>query len=532
MFKYQRTIVGAFALALGLALIFTWAAGPGARAQDESPAARQAPLEPKAPLEPAAPLGTAFTYQGQLADDGEPAAGPCDFRFSLFDAPSDGAQVGSTLTQTDVALNDGRFTSALDFGVGVFGGDARWLEISVRCPAGDGVYTILNPRQELTAAPYALYADLLDGEHASAFADASHDHWGETWSGSGTGLSLSGGEVGLSGSGSGTGVYGENPSTSGEGVYGVASANSGITFGVRGDADSTSGVGVRGAAFATGGNAQGVQGVSFSDEGRGVYGAALASSGTTYGVAGLSISPDGAGVFGEASADSGIGVYGYSSASSGNGYGVFAVSDGGTGGYFRGSDNLQPDVVLGGGDGTGDDGTLSSDPNFVDSDVFIRSNDEVWIYLDDNNNTTSEFRIYNGDGAVVHKITETGLKSAVLQTDSYGQRAVYTIESPEVWLEDFGSASLVDGKVGVAFDPMFAETVNRDLDYHVFLTPVCQEPVLLFVTEKTAAGFAVGGVTLDGQPAGCDFDYRVTAKRLGVEDIRLEEVTDDEQGQR
>jgi hypothetical protein len=29
-------------------------------------------------------------------------------------------------------------------------------------------------------------------------------------------------------------------------------------------------------------------------------------------------------------------------------------------------------------------------------------------------------------------------------------------------------------------------------------------------------------VTLDGQPAECAFDYRVAAKRLGYEDLRLE----------
>ncbi len=47
-----------------------------------------------------------------------------------------------------------------------------------------------------------LNADLLDGQHASAFAVSSHNHWGISWSGAGTGLTLSGGTTGLSGSGS------------------------------------------------------------------------------------------------------------------------------------------------------------------------------------------------------------------------------------------------------------------------------------------------------------------------------------------
>jgi hypothetical protein len=74
----------------------------------------------------------------------------------------------------------------------------------------------------------------------------------------------------------------------------------------------------------------------------------------------------------------------------------------------------------------------------------------------------------------------------------------------------------------VTLEPIFAETINLDMDYHVFVTPLCQEPVLLFVTAKGTSGFTVQGVTLDGQPAACGFDYRVVGKRLGLEDIRLE----------
>jgi len=48
--------------------------------------------------------------------------------------------------------------------------------------------------------------------------------------------------------------------------------------------------------------------------------------------------------------------------------------------------------------------------------------------------------------------------------------------------------------------------------------------VLLSVTANSAS-FTVRGVTLDGQPAECAFDYRVAAKRLGYEGVRLEEAT-------
>lgn len=101
-------------------------------------------------------LGTAFTYQGRLTDSSGAVNGTCDLEFKLYDDAAAGTQIGSTQTKTNVTVTNGVFTVALDFGVSAFNGDARWLAISVRCPAGSGSYTPLTPRQPLTPAPYAL----------------------------------------------------------------------------------------------------------------------------------------------------------------------------------------------------------------------------------------------------------------------------------------------------------------------------------------------------------------------------------------
>jgi hypothetical protein len=100
-------------------------------------------------------VGTAFTYQGRLTDGGSPANGEYDFRFELYDAVSGGSQVGSMVPKENTAVTDGLFTVELNFGSGVFNGDARYLEIGVR-PGSGGTYTTLSPRQALTPAPYAL----------------------------------------------------------------------------------------------------------------------------------------------------------------------------------------------------------------------------------------------------------------------------------------------------------------------------------------------------------------------------------------
>jgi hypothetical protein len=107
----------------------------------------------------AAPVGTAFMYQGRLIDDNIAAEGFYDFRFELYDDPNAGTQQGPTVDINDVNAVDGYFTVELDFGSDVFTGDARWLEIAVRpTDSNDPNYTPLDPRQEVTPTPYALYA--------------------------------------------------------------------------------------------------------------------------------------------------------------------------------------------------------------------------------------------------------------------------------------------------------------------------------------------------------------------------------------
>ncbi len=113
-------------------------------------------LQATAPVCVSAP-DTTFTYQGQLKDSGVPANGSYDFRFSLYDAPVGGDQVGDVVTNQALAVTNGLFTAVLDFGQSPFINASRWLEISVRTN-GNVNFTILSARQKLTAAPSAIYA--------------------------------------------------------------------------------------------------------------------------------------------------------------------------------------------------------------------------------------------------------------------------------------------------------------------------------------------------------------------------------------
>jgi hypothetical protein len=106
-----------------------------------------------------------------------------------------------------------------------------------------------------------------------------------------------------------------------------------------------------------------------------------------------------------------------------------------------------------------------------------------------------------------------------------GQRqvALYAVESPQNWFEDFGSGQLANGTATVTLDSTFAETVNAASDYHVFLTPAgdCHG---LYVSHKTAAGFEVR--ELGGGLSNVAFDYRVVALRRGFENVRMADMTE------
>lgn len=102
--------------------------------------------------------GTAFTYQGVLADTGSPANGIYDLEFRVFEAAAGGTQVGTTIVMDNLPVTNGLFTTILDFGPNVFTGPARWLNVAVRPGAAEGSFVDVLPRQPVVASPYASFA--------------------------------------------------------------------------------------------------------------------------------------------------------------------------------------------------------------------------------------------------------------------------------------------------------------------------------------------------------------------------------------
>lgn len=121
---------------------------------------------------------TSFTYQGRLDRAGSPEPGVFDLQFRLFDDPTAGTQIGSTICSDDVIVaNDGTFTATLDFGQLTYLNPMH-LEISVRpgldVACSDPRDYELLPRQPLTASPMAVNAIRLNGLSSGFFTNAAN----------------------------------------------------------------------------------------------------------------------------------------------------------------------------------------------------------------------------------------------------------------------------------------------------------------------------------------------------------------------
>lgn len=101
--------------------------------------------------------GTAFVYQGRLADRGRSVNGTFDVAFSLFPTTTGGTRIGPILSFPATSITNGLFTLSIDFGQGAFNGQDRWIELSARTN-GASSYSVISPRRKVPTSPSAQFA--------------------------------------------------------------------------------------------------------------------------------------------------------------------------------------------------------------------------------------------------------------------------------------------------------------------------------------------------------------------------------------
>ena len=108
--------------------------------------------------------GAAFSYQGRLSNAGNPANGKYYMSFALFNAAQAGNQIADQIVQGPISVSNGLFNVVLSFsGSATFDGAPRWLEIRVIEENEPAPATLLTPRQQILASPYATTAANLSG---------------------------------------------------------------------------------------------------------------------------------------------------------------------------------------------------------------------------------------------------------------------------------------------------------------------------------------------------------------------------------
>jgi len=205
----------------------------------------------------------------------------------------------------------------------------------------------------------------------------------------------------------------------------------------------------------------------------------------------------------EVSSSKGTGVWGYTSApSSSVGAGVVGGAINATG-------------VLGASDTrVGVKGTSRSYIGVVgvsnaDAGVYGHSDQWTGVVGSTNNPATNYAGFFWGPVGITGRLIVLGGKSAAVPFPDRSYRLLYSVESPESWFEDFGSARLVRGRARVRLDRDFAAVV-RLTDYHVFISPE-GESRGLYVSKKSKDGFEVR--EQQGGAANVRFSYRVVAQR-------------------
>ena len=318
---------------------------------------------------------------------------------------------------------------------------------------------------------------------------------------------VSGYEGAMTGDVNGVAGYSLSTGPNATGVSGFEAATTGQVYGVWGGTSSTTqgAAGVNGYEYAATGTVAGVAGTSASTSGFGVSGSATATTGDAYGIYGQT-----------ATTGFGAGVIGVTTAATGNAFGVFGQSSGTSGNGVFGIASAPSGPTI------GVVGFVESPTGTAGRFVANAGSGLILQGVSGSSGTNVVFTVdANGNLDIGGNLTVAGSKSARVKVQDGREVALYAIESPENWFEDFGTGQLQGGKTEVSLELGFLQTVDTAAGYHVFLT-ANGDCGGLYIAHKTPTGFEVREQGHGN--ASVAFDYRIVARRRGFENVRLQDV--------
>lgn len=134
---------------------------------------------------------------------------------------------------------------------------------------------------------------------------------------------------------------------------------------------------------------------------------------------------------------------------------------------------------------------------------------------EDSNSRYVNIKLY-GSANVQGSLQVHSTKSRVAETEHYGERLLYSYETPTPLFGDVGSSKIGDdGITVVQVDDIFSETTCTGNNYQVFLQKCGNGD--LWVSYKNDNYFIV-----EGTP-GLAFDWEIKARQLGYESLRMED---------
>lgn len=125
--------------------------------------------------------------------------------------------------------------------------------------------------------------------------------------------------------------------------------------------------------------------------------------------------------------------------------------------------------------------------------------------------------ITNGGLYLTGDLACEGTKNRVVDTKNYGKVGMNAIESATPYFSDIGSGIVGDGgEITIFFDPIFAETIELNTEYQVFITQTSEGNIKW--TKKDEGYFTVYGTE------GTSFDWMICAKQKYYTMNRMESI--------